>query len=63
MVGEERLAQDPVVNIVNTITNSPGAVQQNVVGQDNQQSVQRSPDQWAQLLQDARQAVFAWIPS
>jgi hypothetical protein len=22
-----------------------------------------SPDQWAQLLQDARQAVFAWIPS
>jgi hypothetical protein len=41
MVGEERLAQDPVVNIVNTITNSPGAVQQNVVGQDNQQSVQQ----------------------
>ena len=21
-----------------------------------------SPDQWAQLLQDARQALFAWLP-
>jgi len=35
--GGEIGARPQSSNIVNTITNSPGAVQQNVVGQDNQQ--------------------------
>jgi hypothetical protein len=41
MVGEEKLKQDPLVNIVNTVTNSPGTVLQNAVGANNQQSAQQ----------------------
>jgi hypothetical protein len=41
MVGEERLKEDPVVSIVNNVTNSPGVVVQNAVGQNNAQSVQQ----------------------
>lgn len=41
MAGEESLKQDPVVSIVTNITNSSGAVVQNAVGQNNQQSAQQ----------------------
>jgi len=41
MAGEEKLRQDPVVNIVNTVTNSPGTVLQNAVGANNRQSAQQ----------------------
>jgi hypothetical protein len=41
MAGEEKLKQDPLVNIVNTVTNSPGTVLQNAIGANNQQSVQQ----------------------
>jgi hypothetical protein len=41
MVGEESLKQDPVVSVVNNITNSIGTVVQTAVGQNNQQSAQQ----------------------
>jgi hypothetical protein len=41
MAGEEKLKQDPLVSIVNTVTNSPGTVLQNAVGANNQQSAQQ----------------------
>ena len=41
MAGEEKLKQDPFVNIINTVMNSPGTVLQNAVGANNQQSAQQ----------------------
>lgn len=42
IVGERRLAQDPVINIVNTISNSPNAVVQNAIGEKNRQSAEQA---------------------
>ena len=39
LAGEEKLKQDPLVNIANTVTNSPGKVVQNAVGANNQQAI------------------------
>lgn len=42
IIGDERMAKDPVVNIVNTITSSPNAVVQNAVGSANRQSAEQT---------------------
>jgi hypothetical protein len=68
MAGEEKLKQDPVVSIVNTVTNSPGTVLQNAVGANNQQSAQQqsllgaldklvTSDEFEQLREQDRLAV------
>jgi hypothetical protein len=41
MAGGARLSKDPVVSIVSTISNSPGAVQQSGFGQLNQSVTQQ----------------------
>jgi hypothetical protein len=42
MIGEARLKRDPIVSVMNNMNNSPGAVQQTAVGDDNRQSVQQN---------------------
>src|SRR5689334_9967573 len=52
MTGASRLKKDPLVNVVSTIANSPGAVQQTALGEHNQQSVQQQTSSLLQAIDD-----------
>jgi hypothetical protein len=52
MVGVMRLKKDPLVNVVSNITNSPGAAQQTVVGDHNQQSLQQQNSHLIKVIND-----------
>lgn len=52
MVGVLPLKKDPLVNIVSNIANSPGAVQQTALGQNNQQSIQQQKSELIEVIDD-----------
>lgn len=53
MLGNERMRKDPVVSIINTQSNSPGAVQQVGVGEFSQQAFVRHHQQLVSAIEKA----------